>query len=204
MLPSSLQRTLLYVSVHDRGCRWPSCLDSRHFFEGETLHTPQTAGLENLRGLHSGPCGSGQRVGGEGWRGVTVLSCETKCQVRGLQEPHCQLFGHLFLSVSGTREWEDGAVKRSALPGHLHNETKIVKVSMVAHVSNPSSWGAEKEIDMARVLPRSKGHTPIPKFLLRPHPLKNSPATIEPQAEHSLQNTGLWRTVKMYILSVAS
>lgn len=91
MLPSSLQRTLSYVSVHDRGCHWPSRLDSRHFYEGETLHTPQTAGLENLRGLPSGPCGCGQRVGGEGWRGVAVSSCETKCQFGGLQEPHCQL-----------------------------------------------------------------------------------------------------------------
>lgn len=63
VLPSLLQRTLSYVSVHDGGCRWPSRLDSRHFYEGETLHTPQTAGLENFRGLSSGPCGCGQRAG---------------------------------------------------------------------------------------------------------------------------------------------
>lgn len=74
-LPSSLQRTLSYVSVYDRGCRWPSRLDSRHFYEGETLHTSQTAGLENLRGLPSGPWGCGQRVGkraGEEWQSYPV------------------------------------------------------------------------------------------------------------------------------------
>lgn len=56
---------------------------------------------------------------------------------------------------------------------------------MVAYVSNPSSWEAEKETDMAGSSHPVKGTPSILKFFLRPHP------TVEPQAEHSLQNTGL-------------
>lgn len=91
VLPSLLQRTLSYVSAHDRGCCWPSHLDSRHFYEGETLHTPQTAGLENLRGLPSGPCGYRQRVGGREWQSYPW----DKVQVQ--RPPRVILFGHLFL-----------------------------------------------------------------------------------------------------------
>lgn len=154
-LPSSLQRTLSYVSAHDRGCCWPSHLDSRHFYEGETLHTPQTAGLENLRGLPSGPCGYRQRVGGER---VTVLSVR---QSASSEASKSHTLWSPFppggsLSKSITREEFEKLVLWKGL---LCPDTLIMRQkSLVAHVSNPSTW--EEEIDTVRVLPSSKGHTP--------------------------------------------